>query len=137
MRVACCMTTATDTHTLRIYNTYCFFHGTMARRTRLNVTLHLHCLSCYFIPYTLSAVQEIPPFSIIVHACHSLKDIPSNWKADLTITLNYTTPGVILYCSTAVLTKVCRITSSINIFTEVSYLLLFSSRVLLVPAHRS
>jgi hypothetical protein len=35
-------------HTLRIWNNYCFTTATMVTRTRLNVTLHVHCLSCYF-----------------------------------------------------------------------------------------
>jgi len=33
-------------HTLRICNTYCFSTATMVARTRLNVGLHVHCLSC-------------------------------------------------------------------------------------------
>ena len=28
-------------------NTYCFSTATMAARRRLNVTLYIHCLSCY------------------------------------------------------------------------------------------
>jgi hypothetical protein len=31
---------------LRICNTYCFSTTTMVARTRLNVTLYVHCLSC-------------------------------------------------------------------------------------------
>ena len=34
-------------HTLRICDTYCFSAATMVARTRLNVTLCIHCLSCY------------------------------------------------------------------------------------------
>jgi len=33
-------------HTLRIFNSYCFFTATIVTGTRLNVTLHVHCLSC-------------------------------------------------------------------------------------------
>jgi hypothetical protein len=33
-------------HTLRICNTYCFYTATMVTRTRLNITLYVHCLSC-------------------------------------------------------------------------------------------
>ena len=48
MRVACWISKAThtNTHTLRIFNTYCFPAATMAVRTRLNNTLYLHCLYC-------------------------------------------------------------------------------------------
>jgi hypothetical protein len=34
-------------HTLRICNTYCFSKATMVTWTRLNVTLYVHCLSCF------------------------------------------------------------------------------------------
>jgi hypothetical protein len=34
-------------HTLIIFNTYCFSMARMVTRTRLNVTLYVHCLSCY------------------------------------------------------------------------------------------
>ena len=37
-------------HTLRICNTYCFSIATMVTRTRLNVTLYAHCLSCCIRP---------------------------------------------------------------------------------------
>ena len=33
-------------HEFRICNTYCFFSATTVARTRLNVTLYLHCVSC-------------------------------------------------------------------------------------------
>ena len=36
-------------HTLRICNTYCFPIVTMVARTRLNVMLYVHCLSCVLI----------------------------------------------------------------------------------------
>jgi hypothetical protein len=68
MRFGCWITKATDT--LRICNTYCFFTATMVTRTRLNVTLYIHCLSCYvfvwkriFVEFHiyLSRVAEIRP----------------------------------------------------------------------------
>ena len=34
-------------HTLIIFNTYCFFAAKIIIRTRLTVTLYVHCLSCY------------------------------------------------------------------------------------------
>jgi hypothetical protein len=42
--------THTHTHTLRIYNMYCYSTVTMVAWTRLNVTLYVHCLpvSCPF-----------------------------------------------------------------------------------------
>ena len=50
MRFACWITRTTDT--LIIFNTYYFSTTTMVKRTRLNVTLYVHCLSCsiYFLP---------------------------------------------------------------------------------------
>jgi hypothetical protein len=35
-----------QTHTLRICNLYCFSSAIMVTRTRLNVTLFVHCMSC-------------------------------------------------------------------------------------------
>jgi len=43
--ISCWITKATHTHTLRICNI--LFHSPMVTRTRLNVTLHVHCPSCY------------------------------------------------------------------------------------------
>jgi hypothetical protein len=43
-------------HTLRICSTYCFSTATTVTRKRLNVTLHIHCLSClyyYFMSFLL------------------------------------------------------------------------------------
>jgi hypothetical protein len=55
MRFACWITKATDT--LRIYNTYCFSISTMVTRTRLNVTLYVHSLSCFVL--LLNAVTTV------------------------------------------------------------------------------
>ena len=44
MRITCWVPNATNTHT--ICYIYCFTTTTMVARTRLNVTLHVHCLSC-------------------------------------------------------------------------------------------
>ena len=41
---------ATNTHS-ELCNTYCFSTATMAVRTRLNVTLYVHCL-CFFCENT-------------------------------------------------------------------------------------
>jgi hypothetical protein len=44
MRFACWITKAA--HVLTIRNTYCFSTATMVARTRLTVTLYVHCLHC-------------------------------------------------------------------------------------------
>jgi hypothetical protein len=68
MRIACCITTATDT--LRICNTYCFSTATMVTRTRLNVTSYAHYPSVRNVqtgsePHTQPPIQwtplELPP----------------------------------------------------------------------------
>jgi hypothetical protein len=50
MHFACWITKAihthTHTHTHRICNTYCFSTTTIVTRTRLNVTLYVHCILC-------------------------------------------------------------------------------------------
>jgi len=59
------MIKATNTHTHTICNRHCFSTATMVARTRLKVTLHVHCLSCLlyctiFVSYSTfhCAVQE-------------------------------------------------------------------------------
>jgi hypothetical protein len=44
MRIACRIPKAT--HTLKISITYCLYTTTMVARTRLIVTLYVHCLTC-------------------------------------------------------------------------------------------
>ena len=41
-----CLIPKAKQHTLRICNTYYFSTANMVTRTRLNVTLYVHCLSC-------------------------------------------------------------------------------------------
>ena len=57
MRFACWINKATNTHKFRIVNTDCFSTGTVLARTRLVVTLYVHC----------------PPFSLNAsfYLCHS------------------------------------------------------------------
>jgi len=43
----CMLDTKGYKHTLRICNTYCFSTAKVVARTRLNVTLYVHCLSCF------------------------------------------------------------------------------------------
>ena len=51
MRIACCLSkvTHTHTHTLSVYITYCFSTATMFTRTCFNVTLYVPCLPCLFL----------------------------------------------------------------------------------------
>ena len=44
----CMLDTYGYRHTLRKCNTFCFSTATIVARTRLNVTLYVHCLSCLF-----------------------------------------------------------------------------------------
>ena len=46
-RIACWILTARNTH--RLSNTCCLSTATKVVGTRLNVTVHVHCLSCIFI----------------------------------------------------------------------------------------
>jgi hypothetical protein len=48
MRIACSQPKATNTHTHTICSTYCFSTATMVVRTRLSVTLYVHCVC--FVP---------------------------------------------------------------------------------------
>jgi len=36
-------------YTLKFFNTYCFSTATVVARTRLSVTLYVHCLSCVIL----------------------------------------------------------------------------------------
>ena len=47
-------------HTLNIWNTHCFSTAIMVARTRLNVALYVHCLSCSFFFYATTGRN--PPF---------------------------------------------------------------------------
>jgi len=51
---ACWIAKATNAHP-RLCNTICVYTATMVARTRLNVTLYVHCLSC---PYLLLAIFD-------------------------------------------------------------------------------
>ena len=44
--VYCMLHTLRYRHTFAICNTYCLSTGTMTTRTRVNITLQAHCLSC-------------------------------------------------------------------------------------------
>jgi len=57
MCISCWIPTATNTHTLRLCNAYCFTTATMVIQTCFNVTLHEHCLPCFF--KVLMLLQEV------------------------------------------------------------------------------
>jgi hypothetical protein len=46
VRIECWLPKATNTHTL-VVNIQCFSTAKLVARTRLTVTLHVHCLSCF------------------------------------------------------------------------------------------
>jgi len=56
MRVACWIPKSKNTLTL--CKTYCFSTETMVARTRLSVTLCIHCLSCYILSSGLQKLAE-------------------------------------------------------------------------------
>jgi len=66
MFFTCWITKATDTHThtLRIYNDYCFSMATIVMRTCLNVTLYMHCI--YWIKSSKHENWVAAPISWVV-----------------------------------------------------------------------
>ena len=62
IRIACWILKLTKI--LRIWNSYCFYTATGVARTRLNVTLYVHCLSCC----TLKWVVHILSTGLHTHA---------------------------------------------------------------------
>jgi hypothetical protein len=55
IRLACGITNTKDTHS--------FSMATLVTRTRLNIALNVHCLSCYGIRYFLSHLRELASMS--------------------------------------------------------------------------
>lgn len=55
IRIACWTTKVGHTHTHTISNTYCFSTAALFARTRLNVTLCAHCMSCELQPGRLES----------------------------------------------------------------------------------
>ena len=70
MCFACCITKATDTHTLRICNTCCFSTATMVTLRRPFVTLCPHCLSSY-IPLSFKGLT-VSELAVIVNGSEPL-----------------------------------------------------------------
>jgi hypothetical protein len=68
MRFACL--TKAIIHTLRVCNTYCFLTAAMVTRTRLSVTLYLHCL--FYVQQTVRMyVSDLPlqcMFSVLAYS---------------------------------------------------------------------
>ena len=56
MHTRACTSPHTQTHSY-MCNTYCFSTATMVSRTRLSVTLHVHCLSCLILNFTVNALS--------------------------------------------------------------------------------
>lgn len=50
-------TATIQTHTLRICNSNFFSTTITVTRTRLNVTLHVHCLSCSYFTHVMRVAQ--------------------------------------------------------------------------------
>jgi hypothetical protein len=65
MRFACWITKATDTHSECVILTYSFSTATVVTRTRLNVTLYVHCLSWYYCSVSLGKFHNsLPKYAI-------------------------------------------------------------------------
>jgi hypothetical protein len=60
----------THTHTPRLCNTHWFSTATVGARTRLSVTLYVHCLSCFVL--TLHIVRVLPSLGDMTCACNFL-----------------------------------------------------------------
>jgi len=69
MRIACWIPMARHkhTHTLKLCNTRCFYTAAMVARTRLNITLYVHCQSCvkYIGTRTLLYSKRTIPYNTI------------------------------------------------------------------------
>ena len=70
-------------HTLRICNTYCFYMATVVTRTRLSVTLCVHCLPCVFHD---ALSQNVDLGSICKEADHVLSQYLSGVTEQYTLT---------------------------------------------------
>jgi hypothetical protein len=65
---------------LVIFNTYLFSMPQIVTRTRLKVTLYVHCLSCHLIlPYMLSYSKLFLYFYWIYHSCFGIQSRPGWW----------------------------------------------------------
>jgi len=63
-------------HTLRLCNIYCFSIAKMVTRTRHNVTLYVHFLSCYlFLPH-----KDCAPSLLHVTSNHSQNYLHQKWQ---------------------------------------------------------
>ena len=104
MRFACWITQArihthTHTHTLVIFNIYCFSAAKMTTRTRLNVMLHAHCLSCYYVninsserraSHVLWAVSQLSQATYPAHLQWPLQHSKHcHWTVDFILWQNY------------------------------------------------
>jgi hypothetical protein len=60
--------THTHTHTLRIRNTFCFSTAVMVTRTRLIVTLYVHCLTCLNVIRCSQRISRVSSESVVSDA---------------------------------------------------------------------
>ena len=58
MRIACWIPKATNTQTLKLRYTHCLSTATMVARTRLNMTLYVHSMSCLFYTFPKYILQD-------------------------------------------------------------------------------
>ena len=61
--------THTHTHTHRICNSNCFYTTTMIARTHLNVTVYVHCLSCFRLSRVRDYLVEKFKWSVVKPSC--------------------------------------------------------------------
>jgi hypothetical protein len=57
---------ATNTHSGCVIHTYCFSTATVVARMHLNVTLHVHCLSCLMCIFAILSFRAISLWLIFV-----------------------------------------------------------------------
>ena len=57
----CMLDTQVYKYTLRMCNSYCFSTAAMVARRPVNVTLYIHCLSCYLIMEETFVLCEVQP----------------------------------------------------------------------------
>jgi len=70
MNITCLIPKATNTHTRMCNNNYCFSTATVVARTRFNVTLNVHCLSCSLSRF----IQPFDTFYIEILMCMLVVD---------------------------------------------------------------
>jgi len=88
MRLACWITK--DKNTLRICYTYCFSTATTVARTRLNVTLYVHCMYCLILRMCTNI--NIAPENLL----HGYADTWTWFEFDIFHSAVITCPSIVL-----------------------------------------